>query len=52
MNVGLGATKFNRRSAVVAKTSWKGRFDVSSSTVSRETWSKFVAVGKVEISTG
>jgi len=52
VNTGLGATRFNRRSAVVAKTNWKGRFDVSSSTVSRETCSKFVEVGKVEISNG
>lgn len=52
MNVGLGATRFKRRSAVVAKSNWKDRFNISSSMVSRDTLSRFEEVGKVDISTG
>ena len=52
MKVEFGAIRLKRRSAVVAKSNWKDRFNVLSSTVSSETCSRFVDVGKVDIGTG
>ena len=49
VKVGFGATRFKRRSAVVAKSNWKVRSDASSLTVSRDTCNIFAEVGKVDI---